>query len=218
MLDAACLRDKRCRQSDGDQLMSYDLHEREVQPAPAWWTTWLAFASRLLLWLISGEFKGWLLSGFLVGFGLWELAKQELSILCWKKTQGIVIESRTEWIEQKGGIPGAPLTVHIRYRYWVAGQPYESTRITTGEPKTFYWVQEAAAFRKQFPPGAPVMVLYAPYDPSQATLFAERSSGPWILLGFGIPILLLTLRLRWQRHRQGEEPTPDLHVPLHIGL
>jgi hypothetical protein len=66
---------------------------------------------RLFLWIISGEFKGWLLSLFLIGFGLCELAKQELSLLCWKKNQGIVIEAQTKWIERKGGIPGAPMTV-----------------------------------------------------------------------------------------------------------
>jgi hypothetical protein len=197
--------------------VSHELHESEVQSVPVSRPTWLAFTSPLFLWLLSGEFKGGLLSIFLIGFGLGELAKQELSILCWKKTPGIVIESRTEWIERKGGVRSASLTVHIRYRYWVDGQPYESTRITTGEPRTFYWVQEAAAFRMQFPPGAPVMVLYAPYDPLQASLFAERSSGPWILLGFGIPLWLVTLRLRWQRRRQGEEPVPDPHVPLPMG-
>jgi hypothetical protein len=194
--------------------VSHDLHEGKVCPAPVSGGTWLALLSRLFLWVISGEFKGWLLSLFLIGFGLWELAREELSILCWQQTQGVVIEAQTEWIERKGGILGAPLTVRIRYRYWVDGQVYESTRLTTNEPKSFYWVQKAAAFRKQFPPGGPVMVLYAPYDPSQATLFAERSCGPWILLGFGIPLLLLTLRVYWQRRRD-EEPTPDIHVPLH---
>jgi len=202
----------------GDPLVSHDLHEGNVCAAPVSRGTWLTMIFRLFLWIISGEFKGWLLSLFLIGFGLCELAKQELSPLCWKKTQGIVIEAQTKWIERKGGIPGAPMTVQVRYRYWVDGQAYESTRVTTGEPKSFYWVEEAAAFRKQFPPGGPVVVLYAPYDPSQATLFAERSCGPWILLGFGIPLLLVTLRVWWQRRRRGEEPTPDIHVPLHFGL
>ncbi|MCX8139387.1 MAG: hypothetical protein WHU94_16570 [Thermogemmata sp.] len=103
--------------------MSHELHESEVQSVPVSRPTWLAFTSPLFLWLLSGEFKGGLLSIFLIGFGLGELAKQELSILCWKKTAGIVIESRTEWIERKGGVRGASLTVHIRYRYWVDGQP-----------------------------------------------------------------------------------------------
>jgi hypothetical protein len=156
---------------------------------------------RLLVWLVSGEFKGLALGLFFVGFGLSELARQEFSILNWRQTQGTVVDSRTEWLEQKRGSFGPPITVRVRYRYTVDGKEYESVRITTGEPILFYTVQEAAAFRKRFPPGGQITVLYAPYAPSEATLIAARSSGPWILLGFGTPLLLLALYRLWQHPR-----------------
>src|SRR4051812_7673647 len=75
--------------------------------------------AHLVLWFLSGEFK--LLAGslILVAFGLYELARQELSILSWENTQGTVIDSQTEWLEQKKGNFGPPLRVHIRYRYTV---------------------------------------------------------------------------------------------------
>jgi hypothetical protein len=173
------------------------------------------WAVRLLFWFLSGEFKAGALGLFLVGFGLFQLAAQELSIRSWRKTEGTVVDSRTEWLEQKKGSFGPQLTVRVRYRYTVDGKDYESSRITTGEPALFYGVQEAAAFRKRFPPGGRVTVLYAPYAPSEATLIAGRSSGPWILLGFGVPGLLLAVFVRWRRHRAGEEAHPDVDIPLH---
>jgi hypothetical protein len=167
------------------------------------------------LWISSWEFRGWLLSLFFVGFGLYELAKQEFCMRLWKETPGAVVESQTVWREQKKGSFDAPLTVHVRYWYQVEGQVYESTHLTTGEPVLFYGVQEAAEFRKRYPPGAPVVVRYASYAPSEATLIAERSSGPWILLGCGIPLLLLVIYTRWRRRHRGEELHPDVDIPLH---
>src|SRR5262245_27684128 len=172
-----------------------------------------ASITRFFLWILTEEFKLLAVSLFFVGFGLYELAREELSIRQWEKTQGTVVESQTEWLNHKEG--AAPLRVHVRYRYTVEDREYESSRITTGEPVFFHGVQEAAAFRKRFPPGAPITVLYAPYAPSQATLFAERSSGPWILLGIGLPILLLAIYSFWRRHRSGEELVPDIDIPLH---
>jgi len=169
---------------------------------------------RVVIWVVSGEFKLLALGLFLVGFGLTELVRQELSILNWRETQGTVIDSQTESLEQKPGRFGPLLTVKVRYQYTVDESRFESTRITTGEPVLFYGVQEAADFRKRFPPGARIKVLYAPYAPSEATLIASRSSGPWILLGFGVPCLLGGIYVRWRRRCSGEEPHPDAHIPL----
>ena len=169
---------------------------------------------RLLVWLLSSEFKAGAVGLFLVVFGLSELLRQELSLRSWSETQGTVLDSRTEWLDQKKGSLGAPLRVCVRYRYTVDGKGHESTRITTGEPVLFYGVQEAAAFRKRFPPGGPVRVLCASYAPAEATLIAERGSGPWILLGGGAPCLLLAISLGWRRRRRGEESHPDVDVPF----
>lgn len=170
---------------------------------------------RLFFWFLSGEFKVGALGLFFVGFGLSELVRQELSILNWRSTQGTVVESQTVRLEQKEGRFGPRLTVRVRYRYTVDGREYESTRITTGEPVLFYGFQDAAEFRKRFPPGSAVKVLYSPYSASDATLIAERGSGPWILLGFGVSGLLLAIFARWRRRRDGEEPPPDLDIPVH---
>lgn len=153
----------------------------------------------------------WILSLFLVGFGVVELARQELSLLAWKETQGTVIDSQTTQIERDSeglNVSAPQFTVTVRYQYTVDGIDYESTRMTTGDPELFYWAQEAAEFRKQFRPGDPITVLYAPDSPSEATLVAERGSGPWILLGFGIPTLALTAYLQFRRRRNRQNPDP----------
>jgi hypothetical protein len=175
----------------------------------------LTALGRLVRWLVFGEFKLWALSLFLVGFGLYELARQELSMLAWKKTRGVVVSSETRSLERDRDRFGPSFTVDVRYRYTVDGRDYSSDRFTTGNPRLFYWVQEAAEFRKRFPPGKEVEVLYAPYDPAQATLFAERSSGPWISLGLGVPLLLLTayVHLRRVRRREEVDPVPDIPIP-----
>jgi hypothetical protein len=169
-----------------------------------------------VLWLSSGESKGWFISLFLVSFGLYELAKQELSIRQWGQTQGTVVESQTVWLERTRDVSGPPLAVAIRYQYAVGGEKYESTCITTGEPVLFYDLRQAAEFRKQYPGGAKVTVFYAPYAPSEATLIAGRSSGPWILLGFGVPCLLVVVYMRRKRRRLGEEPHPHVDIPVHL--
>jgi hypothetical protein len=168
--------------------------------------------AKRLVWFLSGEFKLYALGLFLVVFGLFELAREELSLRVWKSVQGTIVDSRTEWLEKKNNL-GPQLTVKVRYRYPVEGRDYESTRLTTGEPVLFYGVQEAAEFRKRFPPGARVTVFYAPSDPSQATLIAARSSGPWILLGFGVPCLLAAF-VQWRRRRRREEAEPSVEIPL----
>jgi hypothetical protein len=176
------------------------------KPAPP--KSWMERFVALVFWI--GGLKELLISLFFTGFGLYELSKQELSIRQWKQTQGTVLESETVWLEQKKGSFSPPLTVKVRYQYVVEGCPYESTRITTGEPILFYDVQQAAQFRKQHPPGATVAVYYATYAPSQAALIVDRSSGPWILLGFGVPCLLLVIYVRRCRRQSG---SPDIDVP-----
>lgn len=170
----------------------------------------------LLRWIVFGEFRLWALSVFLLVFGGYEFARQELSLRSWKHTRGTVITSETKWIERKKDYLGSKITVDVRYRYVVEDREYTSNRITTGDPKFFFTVQQAASFRKQFPPGRFVDVLYANYDPSQATLFAERGIGPWILLGFGIPTLIVTAFLHGRRRRRGEPVAmvPDIPIPF----
>jgi hypothetical protein len=168
-----------------------------------------------LIWFLSREFKLGAIGLFLFGFGLFELLRQELSILNWQETQGIIIDSQTESLVAKNASPGPQYRVHVRYQYTVDGNGYEGTRITTGEPALFYGGHEAGAFRQRFPPGAPITVLYAPYAHSEATLFAERGSGPWILLGFGTSCLFLAIYLCWTRNRNREPLLPDVDIPIH---
>jgi hypothetical protein len=183
-----------------------------TQTSQGVWKAWFV----RLAFLGSGEFQGWLISLFLVGFGLYELAKQELSIRLWAEAQGKVVESQTIWLERKSDSTGPSITVSIRYQYVVGDVQYESTRITTGEPVLFYDIHRAADFRRRYPPGTVVPVFYAPYAPSEATLLVGRSSGPWILLGFGVPCLLLVIYMRRRRRRLGVRPYPDVDIPVEL--
>lgn len=195
--------------------MSHDQPETAIPQTPGSSENQRGWMARLLVWFLSAEFKLVAIGLFLVGFGLFELVRQEFS-MHWRETQGTVVDSQTEWLEQKKSGFGPLLTVRVRYRYTVDGTDYESTRMTTGEPVHFYGVQEAAEFRKRFRPGDPITILYAPYDPSEATLIAERDSGPWILLGLGVPCSLLAMFLWWRRRRSGEELHPDVDIPMHL--
>jgi hypothetical protein len=190
--------------------------KRLDEPVPP--RTWRASFAYLGLWLLSSEFRMWVVALFLVGFGLYELAKQELGILSWEQTQGTVVESRIVGLELRNGRLGPALKVRVQYRYKVDGKEFESTRLTTGEPPKFYEVEDAVAFRDQYPPGTPVTVLYLPDNPADATLSVERGSGPWILLGFGVPCLVLVIYVRRRRRRRKEELHPEVEVPVHAFL
>lgn len=167
----------------------------------------------ILAWLLTAEFEAWTLGLLLLGYGLPELLRQELSILNWREAQGTVLDTLTERIERKEGDLGPQLTVRVRYRYTVDGTAYEFSRVTTGDPVQFYTVQEAAEFRKRYPPGGQTKVLYSPYNPSEATLIAERGSRLWVVLGFGSLFLLIAIFHRWRHHRR-EVARADGDIPL----
>lgn len=154
-------------------------------------TGW-ARVGQFFLWLLSGEFKLWALGTLAGVFGIWLLVRQELSVAYWRTTEGVVLESEVEWIEDPPSETSPPIAARVRYRYRVDGIDYQSSRITLGEPKTFYFLEEAKKFAKRFPVGAQIPVLYAPYNPSEATLFAKRTYSAAIPLGnvTGCPSLL----------------------------
>jgi hypothetical protein len=107
--------------------------------------------------------------------------------------------------------PRPPLVPRLRYRYEVAGQPFESSQVTTGDPLVFATADEAEAFLARHRVGDTIPVLYQPDAPEQATLIVSRDGGGWLLLGFGVPTLLLTAYLSWKRCGRSE---PDIDVPV----
>jgi hypothetical protein len=185
----------------------------QLQPEGSGHDSW----ANLGLWLLSAEFKLWLMTFGLLGAGIYCVAVEELSLLSWKETEGTVLESKSVWPETSRS-SGIHLSVEIRYRYVVDGRVYESNRYTTGDRPHFINIQDAAALRKSYPPGKIVTVLYATYDPSQATLFAERGNSRWILFGFGVPCLLVVYFTRRRRLRDGEKPHPDVDIAPFIHL
>jgi hypothetical protein len=162
-------------------------------------------------WLLSGELKMWLVSLFLVGWGAWELYKQERAAWRWQRTEGIVLEGTVVSRYLRTDPPRPPLVPRLRYRYEVAGSLFDSTRVTTGDPLVFATTNEAEAFLGSHRVGQTIPVLYQPDAPTQATLIVSRDGGCWILLGFGLPTLLLTAYLSWKRRGRSE---PDIDVPV----
>jgi hypothetical protein len=152
-----------------------------------------------------------------MGFGLYDMAKEELHILTWESTQGTVVESGTVWLERTKNRPSPGPAVTIRYRYEVAGRQYESTRVTPGGPLLFDELQQATAFRDRYPPGAAINVLYDPDAPREAALMAEHSPAPRVMAGGGSLFLLVVLCLRHKRLRSGKQPDFDvgIEVPVH---
>jgi hypothetical protein len=165
----------------------------------------------LFFWLLSTEFKLWLLSLFLVGWGLWELYKQERAVWQWHPTAGVVLEAEVVSRYLRTNPPRPPLVPRLRYRYEVDGKSFESTQVTTGSPPVFATTEEGKEFLDRHRVGEAVTVLYLPDAPDQATLTVSRDGGCWILLGFGVPTLLLTAYLTWKRRRKSE---PDFDVPV----
>jgi hypothetical protein len=169
----------------------------------------------VVLWSITWEAKLWMFSVIFVLFGLYQLAKQELIVCLWTETQGTILESETVQLESESEFPSmVKLTVRVRYRYVVNGQVYESDRLTIGQTPRFSAIPDVRAFRKQYPPGSPVTVRYAPYAPSQATLIAERNGGVWFLPGMGVLFLVLAVYTTRKRRRRREDLHPDVHIPL----
>jgi hypothetical protein len=179
----------------------------EARPIPAWQGALL----RWFFWLVGAELKLWLLSLFLVGWGAWELYKEERAAGRWQRTEGVVLETKVVSRYLRTNPPRPPLVPRLRYRYEVAGQAFESTRVTTGEPLVFANMDEAEAFLARRRVGDTIGVLYQPDAPDQATLMVSRDGGGWLLLGFGVPTLLLTAYLSWKRRGQSE---PDIDVPV----
>jgi hypothetical protein len=179
----------------------------EARPAPAWRRALL----RWFFWLVGAELKLWLVSLFLVGWGVWELCKQERAAWSWHRTEGVVLEAKVESRYLRTAPPHPPLVPRLRYRYEVAGQSFESTQVTTGEPLVFATWHEAEAFLAHHCVGDTIPVQYQPEAPDRATLIVSRDGGCWLLLGFGVPALLLTAYLSWKRRGQSE---PDIDVPV----
>src|SRR5262249_23735763 len=81
----------------------------------------------LLRWfflLLGAELKLWLLSLFRVGWGAWELYKQEKAAWRWHRTEGVVLEARVVSRYVRTDPPRPPLVPRLRYRYEVAGQSF----------------------------------------------------------------------------------------------
>jgi hypothetical protein len=166
---------------------------------------------RWFFWLLGGELKMWLLSLFLAGWGVWELYKQERAAWSWHRTEGIILEATVVSRYLRTVPPRPPLVPRLRYRYEIGGQFFESTRVTTGDPLVFATKDEAGAFLGRHRVGDAIPVLYQPDAPAQATLIVSRDGGGWLLLGFGVPMLVLTAYLSWKR-RGRSEPDLDLAV------
>lgn len=175
------------------------------RPVPAWQRSLTGWC----FWLLSGELKLWLLSLFLVGWGMVELYKQESAAWQWRRTEGTVLEAKVISRYLRTNPPRPPLVPRLRYRYEVAGREFESTQVTTGDPLVFATTDEGEAFLARHRVGDTVPVLYQPEAPEQATLIVSRDGGCWILLGFGVPTLLLTAYLAWKR-RGRTEPSVEV--------
>jgi hypothetical protein len=167
----------------------------DARPAPAWQGALL----RWFFWLVGAELKLWLLALFLVGWGAWELYKQERAAWSWHRAEGVVLEARVVSRYLRTEPPRPPLVPRLRYRYEVAGRSFESTQVTTGDPPVFATADEAEAFLARHRVGDTIPVLYQPEAPGQATLVVTRDGGGWLLLGFGVPTLLLAAYLSWRR-------------------
>jgi hypothetical protein len=178
-----------------------------TRPASAWQDTLL----RGVFWLIGAELKCWLLSLFLVGWGVWELYKQERAVWSWHRTEGIVLEAQVVPRYLRTAPPQPPFVPRLHYRYEVAGRSFDSTQVTTGDPLVLATADEAEAFLARHRVGQTIPVLYQPDAPGQATLQVHRDGGGWLLLGFGLPTLLLTGYLSWKRRGRRE---PDMDVPV----
>jgi hypothetical protein len=179
----------------------------QTRRAPAWQGMLL----RGFFWLAGAELKLWLLSLFLVGWGAWELYKQERAAWSWHRTEAIVLEGTVVSRYLRTDPPRPPLVPRIRYRYEVAGQSFDSTQVTTGDPLVFDTTDQAEAFLAHHRVGQTIPVLYQPHAPAQAVLIVSRDGGCWLLLGFGVPTLLLTAYLSWKRRGRSE---PDIDVSV----
>ncbi len=103
----------------------------------------------------------------------------------WPTAQGTIIESQV-------GKPGVPRELFIRYKYRVAGQEYESGRISF---KGFSG-RTSTDMCAQYPLGSEVTLRYRPEDPSRSVLepgfvLMEFSTPPFVVEIIGFLLLVV---------------------------
>lgn len=114
----------------------------------------------------------------------------------WPQVAGEIISSevtsRTETRTRKrsgnGGTYTETVTLHeaaISYRFDVAGQTYESTRINQFRSASSE-ITDAQAMIKKFPAGSPVMVYYSSADPTECVIDPGVSRGSVFMVLFGM--------------------------------
>jgi len=89
------------------------------------------------------------------------LRTADYSARAWKKTRGVVVSSETRSLERDRDRAGPSFAVEVRYRYTVDGREYSADRFTTGNPRLFYWVQQAADAACLLRPGGDAAVYGA---------------------------------------------------------
>jgi hypothetical protein len=93
----------------------------------------------------------------------------------WTRTEGRIVESRVEKIEDESEEHLDRTRFVIRYAYRVGGRTYESPQVWIGSSEASS-SDEPTRWVERFPPGAVVPVWFDPRDPSQAVL-VRGSSG-----------------------------------------
>ncbi|MDY7233189.1 DUF3592 domain-containing protein [Hyalangium rubrum] len=128
----------------------------------------------------------------------------------WPVVEGSVVSSVVETVRNKRAVSFQP---HVRYRYTVDGASYTSENISFGGGAAGETLEEANAFVRRLPEGAPVQLHYAPGDASLVCLDCQRVSladygvtgGGAVLVGLAVLSLVETarfeLRMRRLEHR-----------------
>lgn len=91
----------------------------------------------------------------------------------WPSTEGTVLISE---VRDEGGENG--WRAHVRYRYEVAGQVYENSRIAVAVEYGREGLQAHQELAARFPAGANVTVYYNPQNPADAALIKGDPNSP----------------------------------------
>ncbi len=117
----------------------------------------------------------------------------------WPRVAGTVIAAAVKPVAVQGSDPVYDLD--LRYRYAVAGQEFEASRLRFGPTPRANGREEIEALARRFPAGSAVQVAYDPGAPQQAVLqpgalqeVEGRRGMGFYLVGLGLVLLPL---LQW---------------------
>lgn len=133
-----------------------------------------------------------LLLGFgTIGYGAYSYTAQSSELSSAEEVDATIVSTS---IEEHTGRRGADYSPQATFNYTYNGQAYTSSKVYPGKlPREFGSEEDARAQIARYEPGDTVWAYVPPDSPGNAFLKHESSNKPFMVIGFGVVVLLGTM-------------------------